>query len=287
VAEHDGVVVPRQDVAAGDHVREAGDDLRGNTVALRAGTPLDAAGLAVAVTAGRAELRCARRPRVALLATGDELRPPGAELAPGQIHNSNVVSLGALAEGCGGEVVTAGGVPDDPAATEASLAAAIGAADVVAVSGGVSVGPHDHVKPALEALGVEEVFWRVSLKPGKPVWFGRRDGTLVFGLPGNPVSAYVCFLLFARPALRALQGAEPLPAPATAQLAHDLPRNRSREEAVRVTLSTGEDGVARATSTGAQESHLLSSLLGADALALVPPGDSPLRAGSVVPVEKI
>ena len=254
---------------------------------LGAGTVLGPAELAVAVAAGRAEVLCARRPRVTVLATGDELAAPGAPLRPGQIHDSNAPALAQLSALAGADVLRAAEVRDDRAATEEALTRALGEADVVILSGGVSVGPHDHVKPALESLGVEERFWRVALKPGKPVWFGTRGPNLVFGLPGNPVSALVCFLLFARPALRALQGAPPLPSPRTALLEHDLPRNPSRQEAVRVTLRTGEDATLRASSTGAQESHLLSSLLGADALALVPAGDEPLPAGSPVAIEAI
>jgi molybdopterin molybdotransferase len=287
VQERDGAVVLEGDASPHANIRDAGEDLRAGTRALGAGTTLGAAELAVAVAAGRGTLSCARRPRLAVLATGDELVAPGAELGPGQIHNSNAVALSALAARAGGEVVGADGVPDDRQATEAILADALAEADVVVVSGGVSVGPHDHVKPALAALGVEERFWRVALKPGKPVWFGTRGRALVFGLPGNPVSAVVCFLLFVRPALRALQGAPPLPAPGVARLAHEVPRNPARLEAVRVCLDTGEDGVARARTTGAQGSHLLSSLLGADALALVPPGDDPLPAGSPVAIERI
>ncbi len=140
--------------------------------------------------------------------TGDELRDPGEPLGPGEIHNSNAPMLvGARVARAGRITAPPGRLPDDRAATEAGLADALEHADVVIVSGGVSVGPHDHVKPALAALGVEEIFWGVALQPGKPTWFGTRDGKLVFGLPGNPVSAAVTFALFARPALAALQGA--------------------------------------------------------------------------------
>jgi molybdopterin molybdotransferase len=287
VQESEGAVVLQVDAASHANIRDAGEDLRAGTRVLSAGTLLGPAELAVAVAAGRRTVACARRPRVTVLATGDELVSPGADLGPGQIHNTNAVALSALAARAGGEVVRADAVPDDRQATESILASALDEADVVAVSGGVSVGPHDHVKPALATLGVEERFWRVALKPGKPVWFGARERTLVFGLPGNPVSAVVCFLLFVRPALRALQGAPPLPAPEVARLAEDVPRNPVRLEAVRVALDTGDDGVARARLTGAQGSHMLSSLLGADALALVPPGDAPLPAGSPVTFERI
>ena len=140
-------------------------------------------------------------PRVSVLATGDELVAPGEPLRHGQLHNSNAVTLAALARRAGAEVTGTTEVRDDAEATRAAIERALDGTDVVLLTGGVSVGPHDHVKPALEALGVEQIFWRVALRPGKPLWFGRRGTQLVFGLPGNPVSAMVCFMLFARPAL--------------------------------------------------------------------------------------
>jgi len=272
-------------VASGQHVRRAGEDLRAGAVVLLAGTILDAGALGVAVGAGAAALSCARRPRVAVLCTGDELRPPGAPLRPGEIHNSNAVTLTTLARQAGALVALAETVPDERAATEAALARALDEADVVVLSGGVSVGPHDHVKPALAALGVAERFWRVDLQPGKPTWFGTRGAQLVFGLPGNPVSSFVTFALFARPALRALQGAEPLPPRERAALAVDVSR-RGRTQALRVRLDGG-DGSLRATPTGPQGSHVTASLLDADALAFVPAGDSALTAGEQVPVERL
>ena len=142
-----------------------------------------------------------------MLSTGDELRAPGEPLGPGEIHNSNAPMLVALSTGCGATALPPQRLRDDRAATEQALGQALEQADVAIVSGGVSVGPHDHVKPALAALGVDEVFWGVSLQPGKPTWFGTAGDKLVFGLPGNPVSAFVTFSLFARPALFALQGA--------------------------------------------------------------------------------
>jgi len=153
---------------------------------MAAGTVLGPAELGVAVTAGRATVRCARRPRVAILATGDELVDPGAPLRPGQIHDSNAPMLHALATQAGAQASTRR-LADDRAATEAAIAEALDAADLVVLSGGVSVGPHDHVKPALAANDVDEVFWRVALRPGRPTWFGvrRTDGTLVLGCPAT------------------------------------------------------------------------------------------------------
>jgi molybdopterin molybdotransferase len=285
VHEADGRVTLSAAVARGQHVRRAGEDLRAGAVALAAGTVLGAGALGVAVGAGAATLSCTRRPRVAILCTGDELRPPGAPLGPGEIHNSNRVILAALARQAGAQVTSAEAVPDTRAATEAALARAFEDADVVVLSGGVSVGPHDHVKPALEALGATERFWRVDLQPGKPTWFGTRGAQLVFGLPGNPVSSFVTFALFARPALRALQGAEPLPPRERAALAVDVPR-RGRTQALRVRLDGG-DGTLRATPTGPQGSHVTASLPDADALAFVAPGKGVAAAGEQVAVERL
>ena len=275
-------VVPAIDLPAGHHVREPGEDLRAGSVVLRAGTPLGPAELGLAVEAGRATLRVARAPRVAVLATGDELVAPGEPLRHGQLHNSNAVTLAALARDTGAELVSTSEVRDDAHATRAAIELALDGTDAVLLTGGVSVGPHDHVKPALSALGVEEVFWRVALRPGKPLWFGRRGAQLVFGLPGNPVSAMVCFLLFARPALRAMQGA---PAPrerARAVLGAPIARQRGREEAVRVRIDDG-----RVLPTGPQGSHQLHSMLGAQALAIVPRGEGEMPAGAEVEIEPI
>lgn len=223
---------------------------------------------------------------MSIFCTGDELREPGEPLDPGEIYNSNGPMLAALATRVGGIAAPAQRLPDDRAATEAGLAAALEQADVVIVTGGVSVGPHDHVKPALAALGVVEIFWGVALQPGKPTWFGARERQLVFGLPGNPVSAAVTFSLFARPALAALQGATlPPPHPAQAVLAEPVARNRTREQAVRVRLAE-QDGTILATPNGPQGSHIVTSLIGADALAMIPAGEGRLEAGTRVTLER-
>lgn len=280
VREQDGEVVLEADVAAGAHIRAPGEDVRAGQGVLAAGVRLGPVELGVAVGAGVDAVLCGARPRVAVLCTGDELRAPGEALGPGQIHNSNATMLAALAERAGAHVVSAERVADTPADTRAALERALAAADVVVLSGGVSVGAHDHVKGALESLGVEQRLWGIALRPGKPTWFGARGAQLVFGLPGNPVSAAVTFALFARPALLAFQGADGTPALAEAELAAPLPRGR-REQAVRVRL-VRRGGRLLATSTGPQGSHVLSSLLGADALALIPAGRGVEPAGAVV-----
>ena len=283
VTERDGAIVTNADVPAGQHVRRPGEDVRAGQAVLRAGTRLGPAELGVAAVAGRGTVRCALTPRVAVIATGDELRPPGAALGPGQIHESNGITLGALAATAHAEVTLTQVVADDPEATRQAIKGALQAADVLVLSGGVSVGPHDHVKPALDEQGVTERFWRVALRPGKPTWFGTKDDKLVFGLPGNPVSAMVTFLLFVRPALQALQGADPAAARVRATLTQDVSRTPGRDEAVRVRL----DGDRAATPTGAQGSHRLSSMLGADGLAIVTAGEGAARAGDQVTVELI
>jgi molybdopterin molybdotransferase len=278
----DEVTVPATNEGA--NVRRAGEDVRAGETVIEAGTELGPAEMAVLASLGKAEVACARVPRVAIVVTGDELVEPGTELGPGQIRNSNLYALAAQAERAGAQVAARERVGDDFEKTKEKLAHALATADVVCVSGGVSVGPHDHVKPALAALGVEERFWGVRLQPGKPTWFGVRDGTLVFGLPGNPVSAMVTFQLFALPAVRALQGADPGPRRAHARLAQPLRRNPKRDQMVRVRVERADDGLVVGP-TKAQQSHVLTSMLGAGALARVPAGEGDIAAGDRIDIE--
>jgi molybdopterin molybdotransferase len=217
--------------------------------------------------------------------TGDELTEPGQPLEPGGIYSSNGYALMGQVDRAGGELASRERVPDSAEATRTALASALDAADVVVVSGGVSVGPHDHVKAALAELGAEQRFWGVSLRPGKPVWFGTRADTLAFGLPGNPVSAMVTFQLFVRPALAALQGADPSATRTSALLERPVARNPRREQAVRVRLRAGDGAWGASPTKGAQGSHVLTSMLGADALALIGPGEGEAPAGERVEVE--
>ena len=276
-----------QAVAEGEHIRLAGEVMRVGEAVLRRGTRLGAAELAAAVVAGAGTVRVGLAPRVAVLSTGDELRDPGEPLAPGEIHDSNAPMLLALAQRSGAKLLPADRLPDERNATEAGLARALEHADVVIVAGGVSVGPHDHVKAALATLEVRELLWGIALQPGKPTWAGVKDGRLVFGLPGNPVSAAVTFVLFVLPALAALQGAaHPVPARREGVLGEDVPRNRHREQAIRVRIEQ-RNGRPVVSPTGPQPSHYITSLLGADALALIPAGEGIQPAGSPVALEPL
>ena len=279
----DDAIQTQAAVSPGQHVRLPGEDIRDGTTVLAAGTALGPVELGAAVSAGVGSVGVAPRPRVAVLCTGDELRAPGEPLGPGEIHNSNAAMLTGLAAHAGATVTPAERLPDDAAATRSGIDRALSASDVVIITGGVSVGPHDHVKPALAALNVHEVFWSVALQPGKPTWFGTLpDGTLVFGLPGNPVSAVVTFSLFVAPALARLQGApSPRPPRADALLGSEVRRNPRREQAVRVRLEDSSSGVL-AFPNGPQGSHILTSLLGADALAMIPAGEGHLPVGTKV-----
>jgi molybdopterin molybdotransferase len=272
-------------VESGANVRRAGEDMVAGQTVLEPGAELGPAELGVIAAAGRAAVACSRRPRFHLLATGSELQPPGEPLRPGGVRNSNAHSVGALAAESGAEVVATETVADSAEDTRDALAGALRGADVVVACGGVSVGEHDHVKGALAALGVEEVFWRVALRPGKPTWFGvGPEGTAVFGLPGNPVSAMVTFICFARPAIRAMLGARELRATVTAILDESCRTAGGRAELLRCRLELRDDGW-HARPASAQGSHVLTSMLGADGLALLPADATQIAAGERVAVE--
>ena len=281
VSVTDNAVTISKSVEPGAHVRPRGGDVTSGEVVVPAGVRLTPARLAAAAASGVAELSCARRPRVAVLATGSELVGPGGSLRPGQIYETNGLMLSAAAAGVGAEVVLQPFVADDEEALRETLERGL-AADVLVTSGGVSVGEHDLVRAVELELGVEEVFWRVAMKPGKPVSFGVRGETLVFGLPGNPVSALVGCELFVKPALRALQGlADPLPRFEPGRLAVGLRRNEERDEFVRAGAQVDGDELVLEPVIG-QESHMLVRSAAADALVHIPRGNGELAAGSTV-----
>jgi molybdopterin molybdotransferase len=281
VVERDNDVEIRERVEPEANVRPRGGDLIAGAVVVRAGTRLGAAQIGALAAAGIPDISSARRPRAAVLSTGTELRRPGEALRPGQIYEANGVILSAQLGSAGAEVGRLESVADDEGAHRNALEAGL-EADVLVTSGGVSVGPHDLVRSVGVGLGIEEVLWGVAVKPGKPLWFGVRERTLVFGLPGNPVSSLVCFELFVRPAVLALQGvADPLPRFEPGTLTRAVRPNAARTELMRA-RSRLVDGEVELEVLSGQESHMIARAAGADALVLVPAGDEELVAGSRV-----
>ena len=270
-------------IEAGRDIRRVGDDIAAGATVLERGTAIGPAELGVLASIGRPRVACHRRPRVRVLTSGDELLDPGEPMRPGGVRDSNAYSIPALVEWAGAETVGIGSMPDDPGATRAAIAAALDA-DVVVLCGGVSVGEHDHVKGALSRLGVDRSFWGIALKPGKPTWFGTRDGTLVFGLPGNPVSAMVTFALLTRPALARLSGRRPERGRTLVKLARDCEKTPGRVHAIRCRLEPADDGW-RAWPAPRQGSHILTSMLGTGCLAMLPAGRGLVRAGELVEAE--
>jgi molybdopterin molybdotransferase len=279
---HDGVVVPTADVAVGLHVRRRGEDLHEGDVLVRPGERLTLPRLSSIASAGVGEVAVHRAPQLHLLVTGSELLPPGAPPEPGKIHESNGLMVRLLAARAGAEIVDHGVIGDDAAATRATVEAGL-EGDVLVVSGGVSVGPHDHVKPAFEAAGVEEVFWRVRIKPGKPLWFGRRGRTLVFGLPGNPLSAIVGTAGFIVPALRRLQGERDAgPGFVRGRLGVPAGPSDNRTTFLSARFERAADGVLEAFPTERQGSHMTGALGESDGFAVAPHDAGPLAAGAAV-----
>ena len=281
VVDNDNTIGIDEAVSPGANVRPAGGDVRRGEVVVDAGVRLGPPQVAALAAAGVAEVQTTRRPRAAVLATGSELRVPGEELGPGQIYEANGLLLAAQLQSTGAEVERLSSVADDEDAHREALGRGL-SADVLVTSGGVSVGPHDLVRRVAAELGVEEVFWGVAVKPGKPISFGVLDNRLVFGLPGNPVSVLVGFELFVRPALLALQGVtEPLPRFERGRLSLALEPNPVRDELVRARLSSDGEGALLEPLAG-RESHMIARAAGADALVLLRRGTTELAAGEPI-----
>jgi molybdopterin molybdotransferase len=281
VVERDNEVEISTAVGSGDNVRPRAGDVATGDVVVQRGARLHPAQIGALAAAGVAEVVCARRPRVAILTTGTELRRPGEPLGPGEVYEANGALLAAALASVGADIDILPAVADDEGALRSSLEVGL-LADVLVTSGGVSVGPHDLVRGLLRDLGVEQVFWGVAVKPGKPVAFGVRDRTLAFGLPGNPVSSLVSCELFVRPAVLALQGAaQPGPVYAEGRLAQAVRRNAQRDEFLRARVVASADGVVLEPVTG-QESHMIVRAAGADALVYAPRGDGEVAAGERV-----
>ncbi len=266
----------------GQNVRRAGEDLAAGATAIAAGQRVSAGAIALAAMLDRAELVVARRPRVTILCTGDELRAPGDAPRPSSVVESNSAPLAALARQAGAAVQVAPITGDDPAATACAIEAALGGADVLLTVGGVSVGDHDVVRPALEQIGVALDFWKVAIKPGKPLAVGGRGSAVVLGLPGNPASALVTFALFGGPLLRAMQGdARPRALALPVRLAQGRKRSPDRLEFVRAWLRV-EGGTLVAAVHGNQASGAATSLASSDGVAAIPAGDDLVAAGAIV-----
>jgi molybdopterin molybdotransferase len=281
VVPSDNSVEIGSDVPVGANIRPRGGDVEAGGALVPAGTRLTAAQLGALAAAGVSEIVCGRRPLVRVLTTGSELRSAGDPLAPGEIYESNGLMLEATLSTVGAVVERLPSVPDDEDAHRVAIANGLDA-DVLVTSGGVSVGPHDLVRRIEREAGIEEVFWGVAVRPGKPVSFGVRDQTLVFGLPGNPVSSLVAAMLFVRPALLALQGStHPRPEWLTGVLATAVRRAAARDDLLRARSSLAEDGVTLTPVTG-QESHMIARTAMADALVHIPRGDGQLAAGASV-----
>jgi molybdopterin molybdotransferase len=279
----DGFVHLERAAPGGSNIRLAGEDLRAGDVPVVPGTRLGAAALGVLASMGRDRVEVARRPRVVVLGTGNELLAPGAPWREGAIYSSNSMALAAHVVDAGGVAIDQGLVSDDLASTEAALERAF-QADVVLTSGGVSMGEYDHVRDAAARVGVEHVFWQVAVQPGKPFFFGLRGVTPLFGLPGNPSSALLVFEELVRPALLAMQGATRVTAPLfEAVLDAPVRRRAGRLGLVRATLRV-VDGVPHVTPQQGQGSGILSSLATAEAVIRVPAEVAELPAGARVRV---
>jgi len=281
VVEGGGITITEAAIA-GRHLRPAGVDFRKGDVLLTRGTHLTDRDLSLAAGMNYAELPVRRRPKVAILATGDELVIPGSNPGPGQIVYSNGYALRALARQEGAETIDLGIAADSVEATTLGIRRARDSgADILITTGGASVGDHDLVKQSLEAEGVAMAFWRIAMRPGKPMMHGRLGALRVIGLPGNPVSAYVCGFLFLAPLIRALSGRTDIHhAHETALLGRDVAANDMREDYLRARLEVRKDGETVATPVDHQDSSLLANLAAARALVIRPPFAPAARAGS-------
>ena len=283
-AKGDGVLI-KEAAPLGHYVRKAGLDFKAGDALLRAGRVLSPRDVGLCAAMNVPWLTVRRKPRVAILATGDEIVQPGEALGPGQIVSSNSWALAAFVEANGGEAINIGIAPDEKATLKTMAEQARGA-DLLVTTGGASVGDHDLVQSALGEIGLSLDFWKIAMRPGKPLMFGKLGATPLLGLPGNPVSSLVCSLLFLAPMLAKFLGrAETEPRRITARLGAELKANDRREDYLRATLERGADGAIVAVPFRAQDSSMMATLAKADGLIVRAPLAPALKAGD--PVELI
>jgi molybdopterin molybdotransferase len=280
---HDATVRVREPAEAGTNIRSAGGDFADGQTLLAAGHVLDAGAITLAAAGGHPLLPVRRRPRVAILANGDELVEPGVTPGPDQIVCSNTYGLAALVERAGATAEILGIARDEHSDIEAKLAAAKDA-DVLVTIGGASVGDRDLIRPALEASGMSLDFWKVAIRPGKPMLFGRLGATRVLGLPGNPLSCLIAARVFLVPLIARLLGRSSKEAGRTALLGAALPANGPRQHYMRAALRTDDKGCMHATALTVQDSSFITGLVAADALLVRPPNAPAAEAGTPVPI---
>ncbi|SCY51196.1 gephyrin-like molybdotransferase Glp [Rhizobium sp. NFACC06-2] len=269
------------DVTAGRHIRPRGQDFAEGEAALKAGRELGFTDLTLAAAMNHAALTVYRRPRIAILATGDELLPPGSAPQPAQIIASNTFGVAALARQAGAEVIDLGIVADNDRLIRAAIGKAVAAkVDVLVTLGGASVGDHDLVQAALKAEGMQLDFWRIAMRPGKPLMVGSIGAMQVLGLPGNPVASLVCGLLFLEPLLRSIARRAPLQRTTTARTATPLKANDHRQDYLRARFSTDENGLLVAEAHSKQDSSMMKILAHSDGLIVRPPNAPAAAAGA-------
>lgn len=280
----DGKVTVREAARSGRHIRVAGLDFKAGDVGIMAGRRLTARDIGLAAAMNVPWLRIRRRPRIALLATGDEIARPGDPVGSNQIVSSNTYALAAVVRALGAEPVLLGIAKDTVEDTVAKVEGARGA-DLLVTTGGASVGDHDLVQKALATRGLAVDFWKIAMRPGKPLMWGRLGELPVLGLPGNPVSSLVCSLVFLKPAVETLSGLDPeAESLLDARLGHDLAPNDLRQDYLRATLSRGTDGVPVAMPFSKQDSSMMSLLAQSDGLIVRAPHDPARAAGEIVRV---
>ena len=285
-ADGDRITV-KEGVSSGTYVRPAGLDFQSGDVGVRAGRPLNARDIGLTAAMNVPWLKVRRRPRIALLSTGDELVLPGEPLGPNQIVSSNGLALAALITVSGGEAISLG-IAGDSRQSISDLAAGAAGTDLLVTSGGASVGKHDLVRDALAEGGMALDFWKIAMRPGKPLMFGRLGEVPVLGLPGNPVSSMVCGLLFLRPVIDVMLGRAVEDRPAeSAMLGAALPANDRRQDYLRARLSYDPAGKPIATAFERQDSSMFATLAQADCLIVRPPQAPPAAAGETVAIVRL